>query len=181
VCVWAFSKTDPLEMLQQSIDAGSTRANDGGSSSFLSLAIALDVDRRLATRVLAVLGLVATGAIAWMWRDGTSLAMFAMATTIGRLWTYHHSYDNVSLIFLLVALGKAMLMRNTFWTGAGFLVVGASLWTPLPVIPGGTSLAGQVCQMMSWMAGLTILLAGERAAARSKRTSETNEQAGTLR
>jgi Glycosyltransferase family 87 len=182
VCVWALSKTDPLEMLKQAIDAGSTRANDGGSSSFLSLAIALDVDRRLATRVLAVLGLVATGAIAWMWRDGTSLAMFAIATTVGRLWTYHHSYDNVSLIFLLVALGKAMLMRNSFWTAAGFWVVGASLWTPPRLIPGGgTSLAGQVCQMMSWMAGLTILLAGERAAARSERTSETNEQAGTPR
>jgi hypothetical protein len=176
VCVWALSKTDPLEMLQQAIDAGTTRANDGGSSSFLSLAIALDVDRRLATRVLAVLGLVATGAIAWMWRDGTSLGMFAMATTVGRLWTYHHSYDNVSLIFLLVALGKAMLMRNSFWTAAGFWVVGASLWTPLPFIPGGNSLAGQLYQMMSWMAGLTILVAGERAAARSERTSETNSR-----
>jgi hypothetical protein len=161
LCVWALSKTNPLEMLKQAIDAGMTRGSDGGSSSLLSLLLKLNVHRTVATRVSAVVGLVSTATIAWIWRKATTLSLFAMAATIGRLWTYHHSYDNVMLVFLVVALGEAFLMRYSNSMAFAFFIVGVSLWTPDRFIPGGHSLPVQIAQMISWLVGLAILLASD--------------------
>jgi len=161
LCIWALSKTNPMEMLKQSLDAGMLRGNDGGQSSLLSLLIDLDVDRTVATPLVAISGLIATAAIAWLSRSGAMTVLYAAAATIGRLWTYHHGYDNVMLVFLIVALGEALLTRYSNWLAFAFCVVAVSLWSPLHYVPPTYFLAVQIAQIMSWLLGLVVLLASD--------------------
>jgi hypothetical protein len=161
LCIWELSKTDPLEMLTQAVAAGTGRGSNGGSCSLLSVLLKFGVDRAFATRVSTVVGLIAAGWLMWIWRNAPLLTLFAIAATIGRLWTYHHEYDDVMLIFLLVALGQAMFIRNSTWTSFGFFIVGAALWCPVFYIPWRFNFLVQIAEMSSWLAGLVILLAAE--------------------
>jgi hypothetical protein len=78
---------------------------------------------------------------------------------MGRLWSYHHNYDDVMLIFLVVALGRLVLARPSPWTVLAFGVVGLSLWIPVRSWHKPYPMALQIAQMTSWLFGLAIVLA----------------------
>jgi hypothetical protein len=158
LCTWSLSKTNPLEMMMQSIDAGMGRGNDGGQASILSLLLELGVDRRMATRLAVASGVIAAAVIVWIWRNGTLPILFAIAATIGRFWTYHHGYDNVMMVFLLVALGGALLTRYSTWLAVAFGVVGVSLWLPYENIPRRYASITQLALTISWLIGFVTLL-----------------------
>jgi hypothetical protein len=116
----------------------------------------LGLDRKVVTPLLAAIVLVPTVALLWAGRHRPLLDLFAIAAVAGQLWTYHKSYDNVMLVFLLVALG-ARALRNPadVLAGFSFLLVGASLWLPASITDNAPFL---VFQLVAWIGGLTVLL-----------------------
>lgn len=165
---WAMTRTNPVEMLQQMyalaqgwVDHPDPRINEQhpiGTSSFSTVMLALHVDRKIATPLAAITGLFVCGILAWLWRRSSTLTLFAIAATLGRLWSYHMAYDDVMMIFLIVALGRLALMHPSKATVFAFCIVGLSLWAPLPK---SNPLAPQFAQIGSWLLGLSILLAWE--------------------
>jgi hypothetical protein len=96
--------------------------------------------------------------LTWLWRDSSTLTLFAIAATTGRLWGYHRPYDDVMLVFLLVPLGKLALTDRSISTVLAFCLVGLSLWMPNKHIPRPVF---QFAQISSWLFGLAIVLAWE--------------------
>jgi hypothetical protein len=160
VGTWALTKTDPVEMLRQMYRIALFWV-DRSNSSLLNLLIRMGMAQELAAPLTAAVGLVACLVLVWLWRNGPTLTLFAVAATIGRLWTYHSNYDNVMLLFLLAALGKLVLDRISPWTVLAFAAVGVSLWIRIRVHPKLYPLPLQVAQMSSWLVGLGVLLAAE--------------------
>ena len=166
---WVMTRTNPLEMLeqmyalaQQWTDHPNPRIKEQhpvGYSSFSSVLLDLHVDRKVATPLAAITGLLLAVALTWLWRNSSTLTLFAIAATTGRLWSYHLPYDDVMLIFLIVALGKLVMTHRSIGTVLAFCLVGLSLWAPIPY--GHYPLPLQIAQMSSWLFGLAILLAWE--------------------
>jgi hypothetical protein len=170
--MWALIKTNPIEMLTQMsaiVQSWSHHPDPDhyldptyvpmGYSSFSHLMLMLHVDWKIATPLGAALGLFLTGVLMWLWRNGETLALFAVAATMGRLWSYHLNYDDVMLIFLVVALGKLVLARPSLGTILAFSLVGLTLWVPVRSWHKPYPLALQVAQVSIWLFGLAVLLA----------------------
>ena len=139
---WVMTKTNPIEMLEQMyalaqgwIDHPNPWIKEQhpiGVSSFSSVLLDLHFDRKVATPLAAITGLLLAGVLMWLWRNSSTLTLFAIAATIGRLWSYHLPYDDVMLIFLIVPLGKLVMTHRSIGTVLAFCLVGLSLWTPIP-------------------------------------------------
>jgi len=157
---WALTKTNPIEMLSQMYDMGQKWV-DSSYSTFTQVLVELHVDKKIVTPVVAILGLLSTGVLMWLWRNGSMLTLFAIAATIGRLWSYHRNYDDVMLIFLVVALGKTVLARPSLWTVFAFILVGLTLWVPVPSLHKLYPLELQLIQIFGWLFGLAVLLANQ--------------------
>jgi len=80
---------------------------------------------------------------------------FSIAAVAGRLATYHRQYDNIMILFLLVPLGYLAFVRDSKWGLAGFLLVGFSLWLPIPAL---RCEGFQLFQILAWILGLAIYL-----------------------
>jgi hypothetical protein len=175
---WAFTNTNPIEMLNQMqhlahrwiyhpslyveyVDPKMRGPFPQGSSSVSYLLMYFHVDWNIATPLAAMLGLLATAILTWLWRNSSTLTLFAITATTGRLWSYHLPYDSVMLIFLVVALGRLVLLRPSIGTILAFGLVGLSLWTPIRGTHTVYPLPFQIFQMSSWMFGLAMLLASE--------------------
>jgi len=79
---------------------------------------------------------------------------FAIAGVAARLWTYHKTYDDLIVGFVLVALARVAVMvsgRRKLVAAALFLLVGASLWVPPRV--GATELF-RPAKLVAWLAGV---------------------------
>jgi len=166
---WVMTRTNPIEMLAQMYTLAQGWADHPnpsiheqiplGCNSFSSLLLDLHLDRKVATPLAAITGLLLAAVLMWLWRNSSTLTLFAIAATTGRLWSYHRPYDDVMLIFLMVALGKLVMTHRSIGTVLAFCLVGLSLWAPFPIrFP---PLALQIALMSSWLFGLAILLAWE--------------------
>jgi hypothetical protein len=62
------------------------------------------IDPRMATLILSCAATLVTLMIFYIWRNYSLLTLFATASVIGRFWGYHRIYDDIMLIFLLLAL-----------------------------------------------------------------------------
>lgn len=113
-----------------------------------------------------VFGGAATAAIAVL-RDRPLLVLFAIAAVAGRLWSYHQLYDNLMIVFLLVALGELALRSAARPALIMFLLVGVTVWAP-----------GRFCdvaafqwfQMFTWLAGAGMAAAASTRAVGDVRT-----------
>jgi hypothetical protein len=169
VFTWVMTRTNPIEMLQQMYALAQNWAEHPnpnineqipmGSSSFLSVLLRLHVDKKIATPLAAITGMVLAMALTWLWRNSSTLTLFAIAATTGRLWSYHRPYDDVMLIFLIVPLGKLVLAHRSIGTVLPFLLVGISLWTPFKGYYPALGL--QIVQILIWLLGLATVLAWE--------------------
>jgi hypothetical protein len=81
--------------------------------------------------------------------------LFAIAATGGRLWAYHSQYDNLMLVFLIVALGVALIQTNAFPVMAAFTAVGISLWAPAKICDNAAMF--QLFQFVAWIYGTVVL------------------------
>ena len=95
--------------------------------------------------------LFAIGLAALAVSERTALTQFALASFVDRIAFHHQLWDNVMLIFLLVALGKKAFAPLRPLYAAGFFVVGVSLWLPgyfVVNIPGAVPY-----QILAWFIG----------------------------
>jgi hypothetical protein len=194
---WAVTRTNPVEMTLQMValtrewthPVVKEQPEPGpqptqltiGRSELLSLFEDLGASYNVAMPLAALVGLIALGVLLWRWRKATPLTLLAIAATVSRLWSYHYVYDDVMLVFLLVALGRLALTHRSLGTVLAFGLVGLSLWTPvyyhLVVVDGRPHLALQIAQMLTWLFGLAVLLAWEP---RSNRGTEELPRSGPV-
>ncbi|MGC1309138.1 MAG: glycosyltransferase family 87 protein [Phormidesmis sp.] len=85
----------------------------------------------------------------------TLIQQFAIASVVGRLWTYHGTYDNTMLVFLYIALLQMTFIRPSPPNIFMLYLLGISLW-----IPAGWVLSSllQVAQYVIWAGSLAFLL-----------------------
>jgi hypothetical protein len=150
---WAMIQTDPLEMTRQMLAAGTALTTQGygpfnwiaatGIAASSAMLITMGVTTAVTLLLLA------------LWRKASWLTLFAIAGVGSRLWTYHRDFDNLVLVFLMVALGLSALMRHRVPAMIGFLLMGFSLWPPGRVV---AVPAYQIVQCLAWVACLGILL-----------------------
>ncbi len=165
---WLVTKTHPGEMLQQLLAVGTVISQDGslGPITFL---LAMDIPRTAATLLGMASILLAAMLVLLLSQRRTMLYSFAVASVAGRLWTYHKTYDDVMLIFLLVALGEVVhRSRDSIMPWVAFFAVGISLW-----VPGRVShvLIFQIFQLMIWLVGVGSLFVYHSVPARVSHTS----------
>lgn len=150
---WVVTGASPLRMVQQMADGAKTYINDG------TLGL-VDVAQWLGASPAAAVWLpllVAVPCAALMLNARPSLTLaFAVAAVWGRLWTYHKSYDDVMLVFLLIPLGVLALNRIPSTAARiAFVVMGLLAWIPgqLLALP-----AIQVLQLIVWPVAMVLLL-----------------------
>jgi Glycosyltransferase family 87 len=153
--IWPVTKTNPIEMVLQMLHAGQAymSATSFGPLSIL-LSLGMPESKAVALAAISVLGIGAV--LMWIWRQAAMLAQFAIASVVGRLWTYHRLYDNVMMLFLLVALGEMAIRSRKPLHVIMFLIVGLTLWAPGKACD---HFAFQVFQDAAWTIGLGVLLA----------------------
>lgn len=127
---WLMTATSPVELLQQLLLVGATIAEEGTLSpikAFTSLGMG-----PTGATLLTMAVVVGVGMMLIYWSGSRhGLYGFAVAAVTARLWTYHKTYDNVMLIFTLLALGELAYRRpDTRFPMVAFYVMGASLWLP---------------------------------------------------
>jgi hypothetical protein len=148
-----------VAMLQQMATASAAYIGDG-TLGLPDVMAALGATSPAAVSLMPLLVAVPGVALMTLTRHSLPLA-FAIAAVWGRLWTYHKSYDDVMLAFLLVPLGVLALREPRSRSAlAAFAVMGVLAWLPgralaLPVV--------QLAQLAVWPAALFVLL---RAAVR---------------
>lgn len=157
---WGVTGATPWHMLGQLARGAGGFANEGtfGLNHVLE---AIGVAAALRNPMAALL--VTLPGLALMWKVRQSLPLtFAVAALWGRLWTYHKSYDDVMLAFVLVPLGVLALRRPLFSaTTVVFGLMGLLAWVP------GRVLAlepVQIAQLLVWPVALGLVVAGAGAA-----------------
>lgn len=130
-------------------------ADDGFSGIDVLLYLGLKVE---VTAVLLSLVFVslAVAIVKWL-RHFPLLTLFAVASVIGRIFFYHRSYDDLMLVFLLLALLKLTFSHPNWFNIMVLIVLGLTLWLPLSlqnlVVP-----YWLVLQTMVWVIALVYLL-----------------------
>jgi hypothetical protein len=153
--IWAVTHTNPLEMIRQMLTTSQEYITN--STSILKAVIKIGVPMTKAIVIVAAGGMFVGGVLMLRLRDGSLLTQFAIACVIARFWTYHHPYDDLVLIFLLVRLAQGMLKRPTVPDTIAFWLVGLSLlWLPLGYEGFRWPLA--VVQHLAWSFGLLVVL-----------------------
>jgi hypothetical protein len=160
---WVVTATSPIVMLQQMADYASSYITDGTFGP-VDLAAALGASPAAMVWVplsLALPGLVLMAVV----RPSLPLA-FAIATVWARLWTYHKSYDDVMLVFVLVPLGVLAFGRARSAVAAGaFFAMGVLAWVPGRVL---AITEVQIAQLAVWPVALLVLVHLERVAVRER-------------
>jgi hypothetical protein len=152
--VWRLVGVDPVEMTRQMLSQSATTT--GGDVGLLGMTVSLGVPYRMAVLSLALGGSLLALGVTWAYRLAPPLAIFAAASVLGRLFLYHRQYDNVMLLFLLVALGLVALRNGRLSTWIVFLVVGLSLWLPLRRMD--YTLPVTIVLTSTWLVGLATVL-----------------------
>ena len=151
--VWLLTHTNPAEMLSQMLASGQTFIGDsyGLLNALTWLGLPL-----LQAEVAVALGCVGAACLLLaLYPRAPMLTQFAIASVAARLWSYHHLYDNLLLVFLLMAMAELTLRKPTPLHGLALFFTGATLW-----LPGSYCdwLPFQMAQIAIWMAALALLL-----------------------
>ena len=150
---WWMTDANLIEMVLTKVKNAPGYAGRGDDP--LSLAVQFGLDPAWAMSSIALISISVGTLVIWKWRKGDLLILFAIAGVVARLWTYHKKYDNLILMFLLVALGVHAVKQKDKVLGYAFLLTGFSLWAPsrLVVLP-----AFPWFQMVTWIVCLCVLL-----------------------
>lgn len=96
------TKLSPLYLMEGMFRYSSYFAGRG--FSLINILMKFGLDARAATFIAPLLGLMVITIISYLCRNYSLLTLFAIASCVGRVWTYHRVYDNMMLIFLVFAL-----------------------------------------------------------------------------
>jgi Glycosyltransferase family 87 len=113
------------------------------------------VPLKVAMPGLILIFLIATGWwVIYMGDRASLLDRLAVAGLAARLFTYHRPYDDLLLVFLLVALAVRCMKRPTQSLALATLAVGLSLWLPLGF---GWKWPFAAIQHICWLSGTVVL------------------------
>lgn len=154
--IWLLTKTNPIEMTLQMLRAGAGQPYMQVGYGPMNLLMSAGLPQSVALPLTAATFGLTAAIVTWLWAKSPSLNQYAIAAVAGRLWTYHQLYDNLMLVFLLLALGDLALRTGSKLHWFGFVAVGISLWAPGRWCD---FVAFQNFQMLIWIAGLAVLLA----------------------
>jgi hypothetical protein len=156
--------SDPVTMVKGMFSAEEHVANQG--YSLINPLMFLGMNARLAM-IIAAMGTIGIGsAVMWLIRREQLLTQFAIAGVVSRLWTYHSQYDNLIMLFLLMALG--MLPGHSKRVRITFAVAGFALWAPARACDFA---AFRVFQLVAWIACSAILVLQTRHFAKTPSVS----------
>jgi len=150
--MWPIIDASPITVLNQMLGTSEFYVGDRNL-------VALSVERGMsagdAIKMTAVATTIAAMVLLYVWRSASMLVLFAVAGMAARIWTYHNHYDNLIVVFLMLALGVHGLRHKRWSAWAGFVVVGLSLWFPARLTQ---VQAYHNFQWVAWCAGLALLL-----------------------
>ena len=162
---WARVGVDPLVMTSHTLKAATHYLGDGtGPVNWL---LAAGLTGEAAGRAAAAGVFLIAAPSMWLARRRGPTVLFAIAAVACRLWTYHRSWDDNVLLFVLVPLLAlaASGRRPGVWAAA--LGVGLSLWLPARLfVPDRFAYATwtNVLQVIAWVVGAaTLALAADPA------------------
>jgi Glycosyltransferase family 87 len=158
---WVVTATSPMVMLQQMANGAAAYITDG---TFGPVDLAALLGASPAAMVWVPLSLAVPGLVLMAMVRPSLPLCFAIATVWARLWTYHKSYDDVMLVFVLVPLGILALgaMRSRA-AAVGFFAMGLLAWVPGRVL---AMTEVQIAQLAVWPLALLVLVHLERVALR---------------
>ena len=123
--------------------------------SLLKALVVAHVPLEVALPSLILIFLIATGWwVIYMGDRASLLDRLAVAGLAARLFTYHRPYDDLLLVFLLVALTERWMKRPTQSLAVATLAVGLSLWLPLGF---GWKWPFAALQHLCWVSGAVVL------------------------
>lgn len=142
VSIW--TGTGPGTWLSQ-VYGDNRGAMNSGYGLLPLLGISLDATGAV-TLGAAVCGFLLQGAAVWFLRNSSLLVHFAVAGCLSRYWAYHRHYDDVLLLFLLLAL-VVECRRGSWLCGIALLAMASAFGTPTP----------SSALMSSWRVALALL------------------------
>lgn len=154
---WLVVGVSPLQMLRQMAASASSFVHDG-TLGLVDVASAMGASPQAVVWLPLLVAI--PGIVLMIWTRPSLPLAFATAAVWGRLWTYHKSYDDVMLVFVLVPLGVyALSHRPTRSTVAAFVAMGLLAWMPGQLLARAEI---QVLQLLVWPVALAILIARSR-------------------
>lgn len=147
--IWIITKLTPIYMINKIFKQSKHFADKGYSG--IHAFTALGLDPKQATILLGIIGILVITIIIYLCRNYSLLNLFAICSVIGRVCTYHRIYDNLMLMFLLLAIIK-ITFDNINKLNIFFLsLVSLSLWLPAIIIDSANL---EFVQIMIWIAAL---------------------------
>jgi hypothetical protein len=150
---WAVTGASPFYMLQQMAASAAKYVGDG-TLGVMDMLAAFGIVSAAQVALTPVIIAIPAMLLMAMGRHSLTLA-FAVAAVWGRLWTYHKSYDDVMLAFLLIPLGVLAFRERSRTALAAFALVGLLAWIPGRVLA-VTEI--QMLQLVVWPASLAVLV-----------------------
>jgi hypothetical protein len=155
---WVRVGVDPLTLTLQMFAAFKSWDSLGADAGLANLLIAGGVDRSVAAKVGVLLAFAGTGILVHRWRHLPLLHLSAISMVLARTLTYHRRYDDLMLVFLLLALLEVAFRTRRRLVIVAFVLTAVSVWMPLnqplerfpPVFYG---------RCLIWLGGLAVLLA----------------------
>lgn len=130
-------------------------ADDGVSS--INIIMKFGISTEITLVLLTTIGLVLGIVIFQKLQHTSLLTLFACAAVIGRVFTYHRPYDDLMLVFLLLAL---LTLAFSYPSRLNIIIVslvGLTLWLPLS-IQNLASPYWSIFQNTIWLIALVYLL-----------------------
>ncbi|WP_406700198.1 glycosyltransferase 87 family protein [Singulisphaera sp. Ch08] len=159
--IWWMTGSDPFTMLLQMLDSARAGGGTGGSTAYgpVNIALLCEIPESVAMVGTAVTGLGFCFVLTWIFRDSQAFIQLAIASTMGYFWTVHRAYDDVMLVFLLIALGELALRDRRSGSSAMFLLAAILFWAP-PSVSENAYFGYFKVSVWAW--GLAYLLARDR-------------------
>jgi len=131
-------------------------ADDGMSG--INFLVNLGINTEIVTIFLSIVSIVIATVIFYFLRNFSLLTLFAIASVIGRVFTYHRFYDNVMLVFLLLALLQLAFSSPHWLNILMATLVGLTLWVPPLIVERMTNPYGNIVQIIIWLIALIYLV-----------------------
>jgi hypothetical protein len=151
--------TNPFWMVWQMREHG--QAFGVQAQGLVSIMTVAGMNGAVAMLVMALVGFVAGTCVIWSWRKADMLALFAIASVAGLLWSYHKAYDVMTLLFLVAALFQVGACKPTMINR--FVFCAAVFTVVLPIrIQDHNLFIVQVAENAVWLTGVIVILINTR-------------------
>lgn len=146
-------KVSPIYMIEKVVKVSQYYVDRGYSG--INVLLKFGINPLLATILLAIVATVVTVWLFYLFKDCSLLFLFAIASGIGRLWTYHLIYDNVMLVFLLLAIIELNFKRPNRFNLLVLILLCLTLLIPTFIT---YSIHAQIIQSIVWCTSLSYIV-----------------------